>query len=81
MTNVEKKVIEVGLAQEVNVQLDLPEFLQKKAVFLKDPTPENSGAMKSAYENIYLDFKHAWYRHEITEQDFYQLKKLLQEGL
>ena len=81
MTNVEKMVEELKIDSEVNVKENLPVFLEKKKIFLEDPTLDHSVDMKIAYERIYLNFKHLWYEHEITEQNFYQLKELLQEGL
>lgn len=57
------------------------EFMKYKNIYLEKRTVDASADMKGAYEDIYEDFKLEMHNGNITEQDFYKCKKLLNEGL
>ena len=56
-------------------------FIKYKQIYLETKTTDASADMKFAYEDIYEDFKLEMHKKNISENDFYKCKKLLNEGL
>lgn len=57
------------------------EFIECKNRYLDNKNTDTSADMKCAYEEIYEDFKLEMHKGNMTENDFYRCKKLLNSGL
>ena len=58
---------------------ELDNFLQARQQYLKNNSPSNCITMQLAFDKIYVSTKSLWVNGIISENDFWMLKKELQD--